>query len=181
MEPDFAAAVSLSSLSGLTVPQSVGQWPQQIHNLPPARLLSLNGDYISVEEQQNGGIAPMYPAPPFNATDVLDEGKADSARDRDGWKLNNRAGRDISGFDHFREFANFLEGVGLPAEWSPYFNGPDRPHDQLPGGHQSRAASATPDPTSHGARLGTPFSCWLPSAPATNGNRITSYAHDHSK
>lgn len=97
-------------------------------------------------------------------------------------KLNSGADRDISGFDHFREFANFLEGVGLPAEWSPYFNGPDRPQDQPPGNQQSRATSATPDPSpSQGARLGTPFSCWLPSAPATNGHRVTSYAQEHSK
>ncbi|KAJ4146101.1 hypothetical protein NW754_001564 [Fusarium falciforme] len=28
-------------------------------------------------------------------------------------------------FDQFWEFAGFLDGIGLPAEWSPYFHGPD--------------------------------------------------------
>lgn len=160
VEPDFAAAVSLSSLSGLNVPAAVGNWSHQIQNLP----------YISVDGQQNGAIAPIYP-PPFNAADALEHGEAQIQADRD-----------LGGFDHFREFANFLEGVGLPAEWSPYLNGPDRPQDQTPGNQHSRAVSATPDPSlSQGTRLGTPFSCWLPSAPATNGHRITSYAQEHSK
>lgn len=65
VEPDFAAAISLSSLSGLNVPTAVVNWPHQIQNLP----------YISVDGQQNGAVAPIYP-PPFNAADVLEHGEA---------------------------------------------------------------------------------------------------------
>ncbi|RYP39858.1 hypothetical protein DL767_001977 [Monosporascus sp. MG133] len=71
---------------------------------------------------------------------------------------------DHSCFDHFREFANFLGGVGLPAEWSPYFYGPEPPNDLVdPDLQESRVDTAIP--VSRHGRPGTPFSCWLPSAP----------------
>lgn len=78
---------------------------------------------------------------------------------------------------HFREFANFLDGVGLPAEWSPYFNGPpDRDEDVVdtePRGTPEASDSPHPDPRQ---RPGTPFSSWLPSAPADN--TIATYSPD---
>ncbi|EFX03764.1 c2h2 type zinc finger domain containing protein [Grosmannia clavigera kw1407] len=80
---------------------------------------------------------------------------------------------------HFMEFANFLDGVGLPAEWSPYFHGPDR----YEGGHPEArtvpdASTASPRPAPR-TRLGTPFSSWLPSAPT--GNRISDNLPDESE
>lgn len=99
----------------------------------------------------------------------------------------NYVDQDITGFDHFREFANFLDGVGLPAEWSPYFHGPEPPNDLVDPdlqaeprpGSRSRAQTATPvaarnnNNNNHG-RPGTPFSCWLPSAPeeSSSSSRI---------
>ncbi|UNI21320.1 hypothetical protein JDV02_007319 [Purpureocillium takamizusanense] len=77
---------------------------------------------------------------------------------------------------HFREFANFLDGVGLPAEWSPYFNGPERVDEALDsdlGDVRSDTASVRPGPRT---QPGTPFSSWLPTAPT--GNRLTNYATD---
>lgn len=68
------------------------------------------------------------------------------------------------GFDHFREFANFLDGVGLPAEWSPYFHGPDPENDLLDPELRDPRPDAT-DMAAHDGRAGTPFSYWLPSAP----------------
>ncbi|KAK2609945.1 hypothetical protein N8I77_003413 [Diaporthe amygdali] len=81
--------------------------------------------------------------------------------------------QDAVGFDaHFREFANFLDGVGLPAEWSPYFHRPDRDNELIdPTIRDSRGGSATPGARHSRTRPGTPFSSWLPSAPT--GNRIS--------
>lgn len=62
-------------------------------------------------------------------------------------------------FDQFWEFAGFLDGIGLPAEWSPYFHGPDA--------HETTSGEAPKgNPPARGARLGTPFNSWLPSVPA---------------
>lgn len=84
------------------------------------------------------------------------------------------------GFDaHFREFASFLDGVGLPAEWSPYFHRPDRDNEVIdPAMRDSRGGTATPGPGQNRTRPGTPFSSWLPSAPT--GNRITEALPDAS-
>ncbi|OHW99697.1 C2H2 type zinc finger domain-containing protein [Colletotrichum incanum] len=81
--------------------------------------------------------------------------------------------QDAVGFDaHFREFANFLDGVGLPAEWSPYFHGPDRDNEVADSTmRESREGTATPGARNSRTRPGTPFSSWLPSAPT--GNRIS--------
>lgn len=73
-------------------------------------------------------------------------------------------------FDHFREFADFLDGVGLPAEWSPYLHGPDRDPD-IGDSHREPEAPVVTSSSRPGTRPSTPFSSWLPSAPA--GNRIT--------
>ncbi|TDZ23648.1 hypothetical protein Cob_v003574 [Colletotrichum orbiculare MAFF 240422] len=81
--------------------------------------------------------------------------------------------QDMVGFDeHFREFASFVEGIGLPPEWSPYFHGPDRDQEGDESGmRHSREETATPGPCGNRTRPGTPFSSWLPSAPT--GNRIS--------
>ncbi|KAH8205590.1 hypothetical protein TruAng_000296 [Truncatella angustata] len=78
-------------------------------------------------------------------------------------------GQGFVGYDHFRDFANFLDGVGLPIEWSPYFQEPD-PNEGLvdPQLRYSRANTSTPNPRN--GRTGSPFSTWLPSAP--HGSRI---------
>lgn len=64
------------------------------------------------------------------------------------------AGQDITVDDHFREFASFIDGIGLPAEWSPYFQ------ETLVSG----AAVENDASVNRKSRSGTPFSCWLPSA-----------------
>lgn len=77
----------------------------------------------------------------------------------------------MSGLDQFREFAEFLDGVGLPAEWSPYFQNPERESeagDQETGELEASAVHPHSGPVT---RPGTPFSSWLPSAP--ENDRIT--------
>ncbi|KAM0816078.1 hypothetical protein AB5N19_01879 [Seiridium cardinale] len=78
-------------------------------------------------------------------------------------------------YDQFRDFANFLDGVGLPVEWSPYFQAPD-PAEELvdPQLQEYRTSAATHVPRS--GRTGSPFSTWLPSAP--HGSRIAEVNSD---
>ncbi|KAI1120779.1 amidase signature domain-containing protein [Nemania abortiva] len=74
----------------------------------------------------------------------------------------------IVGFDRFGEFASFLDGVGLPIEWSPYFGDPDLEDETIDHPScQSGAGSATPN--ANETRPSTPFSSWLPSAPERSG------------
>ncbi|GAB1731558.1 hypothetical protein NU195Hw_g7019t2 [Hortaea werneckii] len=58
-----------------------------------------------------------------------------------------------------RDFTGFLDGVGLPIEWSPFqgdlHTAPAEPEENLQQGVSTRA--------------GTPFGSWLPSAPTGNG------------
>lgn len=65
----------------------------------------------------------------------------------------------------FHEFTSFLDGVGLPTEWSPYFPRDYEPLD--PAFEESRTGTTT-----SGSRPETPFSSWLPSAPT--GSRLQS-------
>jgi hypothetical protein len=90
---------------------------------------------------------------------------------RDGFSVhlvNMSSSQDIEGFDHFKDFTNFLDGVGLPAEWSPYFP-PPQPEEELVDIQLREPTSGTITPGGRGGRPGTPFSCWLPSA---GGSRI---------
>jgi len=87
-----------------------------------------------------------------------------------------KTGQDMAGFDQFRELANFLDGVGLPAEWSPYFQ-PDTENEMLdPELRDSRPES---DLTAPNGRAGTPFSYWLPSAPEKS--KLSEGQSEHSK
>ena len=76
-------------------------------------------------------------------------------------------GQDIIEYDPFKEFANFLDGVGLPAEWSPYLLPPERETElPEPALQYPRTAAGTPAARpGNPSRPGTPFSPWLPSAP----------------
>ncbi|KAK2032521.1 hypothetical protein LX32DRAFT_582696 [Colletotrichum zoysiae] len=138
VEADLAAAVSLSGMS-------VDHWAQQ----------------------QPASSTDLYPmADPRNGSHV-DASFQQSLLTDQFYESGNQ---DAVGFDaHFREFANFLDGVGLPAEWSPYFHGPDR-ENEVAGStvKESREGTATPAARNSRTRPGTPFSSWLPSAPADN-------------
>ncbi|KAK6087648.1 hypothetical protein SCUP234_01287 [Seiridium cupressi] len=84
-------------------------------------------------------------------------------------------GPGVGDYDQFRDFANFLDGVGLPVEWSPYFQAPDPAEDLVdPQLQEYRTSAATPVPRN--GRTGSPFSTWLPSAP--HGSRIAEVTSD---
>ncbi|KAI3395899.1 hypothetical protein diail_684 [Diaporthe ilicicola] len=142
VEADLAAAVSLSGMS-------VHHWSQQPPPAPPAELypmaVSRNGTLVDEAPYQQSLLAESF---------------------------YENGNQDTVGFDdHFREFANFLDGVGLPAEWSPYFHRPERDNEVIdPAIRDSQGGTATPGARQNRTRPGTPFSSWLPSAPT--GNRI---------
>lgn len=75
--------------------------------------------------------------------------------------------QDVAGFDHFRDFVAFIDGVGLPAEWSPYFQGPDYTEEVIDT-DRPQPATGTSTPGGRNGRPGTPFGTWLPSVPSEN-------------
>jgi len=78
------------------------------------------------------------------------------------------------GVDEFRDFVNFIDGVGLSAQWTPEYDFDwMRFNDQ----HQlSRRHTPEPNgaPSPAAEDIGTPFSTWLPSAPADDQVRLVS-------
>jgi hypothetical protein len=91
------------------------------------------------------------------------------------------------GFQDFRDFVNFIDGVGLSAQWSPEF-GVDwlqageqqqyqhEVHNEQPPRRHSREPEVTH--SSEPEEIGTPFSTWLPSAPADDQVYLRSHAGD---
>ncbi|KAL2029127.1 hypothetical protein VTO58DRAFT_110157 [Aureobasidium pullulans] len=71
---------------------------------------------------------------------------------------------------HFRDFASFLDGVGLCVEWSPIFNNLERPEDFGNLGLTEGTDQPVPAEADVRARAGSPFSTWLPSAPTKDRN-----------
>lgn len=72
---------------------------------------------------------------------------------------------DLSGIDpdmHFRDFASFLDGVGLCVDWSPILERLEEPIDATTIKEMQRP---TPSSMDVRTRAGSPFSSWLPSAP----------------
>ncbi|KAG5785913.1 hypothetical protein H9Q73_000494 [Fusarium xylarioides] len=148
-DPDLAAAVSLSGLS-------VDPWfcarTQQPMQLPVAIPQTADEQVQHPVNTDDGQFVPNFLSPQMLDSEGVD-------------------------FDtHFREFTSFLDGVGLSAEWSPFFGDPDRHEEPIdPLLTQDNNEETSPRqgaPT----RAGTPFSSWLPSAPT--GNRISNYVSD---
>lgn len=72
---------------------------------------------------------------------------------------------DLAGIDpdmHFRDFASFLDGVGLCVDWSPILERLEEPVDSTAIRELQRP---TPSSMDVRTRAGSPFSSWLPSAP----------------
>lgn len=69
------------------------------------------------------------------------------------------------GFEDFRDFVNFIDGVGLSAQWTPEYN---IDWLRLDNYEESRRPSRELEPPRSPGNedIGTPFSTWLPSAPA---------------
>jgi hypothetical protein len=82
------------------------------------------------------------------------------------------------GLDDFRDFVNFIDGVGLSAQWTPEYD-----FDWMRFGEQhqeSRRHSREPEERQSSAPedIGTPFSTWLPSAPANDEVHLASDVGD---
>ncbi|KAF5576643.1 regulatory amdA [Fusarium pseudocircinatum] len=148
-DPDLAAAVSLSGLS-------VDPWfcarAQQPMQLPVAVPQAAEEQVQHQPSADDGQFVPNFLSP-----QMLDSG--------------------VDFDTHFREFTSFLDGVGLSAEWSPFFGDPDR-HEEPPIDPALTHDNDEETSPRQGAptRAGTPFSSWLPSAPT--GNRISNYVSD---
>ncbi|KAH7034715.1 uncharacterized protein B0I36DRAFT_239299 [Microdochium trichocladiopsis] len=146
-EPDAAAeTAAAASLSGM----SMNSWSQ---SMPLNHRSEHGGSFQPVPHVLPHQEIQQPLAQPLLAHDFFD---------------NSKCCQDVTGFDHFREFANFIDGVGLPAEWSPYFQGPDFNEEVLD--NQAQPATGTSTPGGRNGRPGTPFGCWLPSVPG--GSRI---------
>jgi hypothetical protein len=78
---------------------------------------------------------------------------------------NFLAVQDVSGLEQFREFTNFLDGIGLSAEWSPYINLPNLDEEDTDTDLRSSQGIDDPATPSRNPRPETPFSYWLPTAP----------------
>ncbi|EMT68886.1 hypothetical protein FOC4_g10004981 [Fusarium odoratissimum] len=147
-DPDLAAAVSLSGLS-------VDPWfcarTQQPMQLPVAVPQTVNEQVQHQPSADDGQFVPNFLSP-----QMLDSG--------------------VDFDTHFREFTSFLDGVGLSAEWSPFFGDPDRHEEPIDPGLTQDDNEETSPRQGAPTRAGTPFSSWLPSAPT--GNRISNYVSD---
>ncbi|KAL5402588.1 hypothetical protein PMIN03_010551 [Paraphaeosphaeria minitans] len=79
------------------------------------------------------------------------------------------------GFEDFRDFVNFIDGVGLSAQWTPEYN-----IDWLRLDNYEEPRRASRDLESHQSPgnedIGTPFSTWLPSAPAEDQIHLRSHS-----
>lgn len=93
------------------------------------------------------------------------------------------------GFQDFRDFVNFIDGVGLSAQWSPEFTFDWLPgeqqmqqqHHQHQTHHQESTRQSREPETTHTPEpedIGTPFSTWLPSAPADDQVHLRSHSAD---
>ncbi|KAF2017928.1 C2H2 transcription factor-like protein, partial [Aaosphaeria arxii CBS 175.79] len=101
---------------------------------------------------------------------------------KDLFQVNHHQPQDDGHVDDFRDFVNFIDGVGLSAQWTPeydfeWLHAIDPHHDSR---NDSRRHSREPE-TSRSSRPedpGTPFSTWLPSAPADDQVHLGSQTGD---
>ncbi|KAF2833788.1 hypothetical protein CC86DRAFT_15022 [Ophiobolus disseminans] len=83
--------------------------------------------------------------------------------------------------EDFRDFVNFIDGVGLSAQWTPEYDFDwmrfgDQHQDSRR--HSQEPTSLHSPPTED---IGTPFSSWLPSAPADDQVHLRSQVSDDAR
>ncbi|KAF5853042.1 hypothetical protein GGP41_001604 [Bipolaris sorokiniana] len=83
------------------------------------------------------------------------------------------------GLDDFRDFVNFIDGVGLSAQWTPEYD-----YDWMRiSEHQPEPTRASREPQTSQSPgpedIGTPFSTWLPSAPADDQVHLRPHTEDN--
>ncbi|KAF2968885.1 hypothetical protein GQX73_g4654 [Xylaria multiplex] len=131
--PEATAEADATAAAASLSSMSTDQWAQQSHYITSQPLLCHS------HGPNDGFTQPML------GQGIFEQGGQD----------------DTVQFDRFGEFTSFLDGLGLPVEWSPYFDGPDSENEAI---DQARERSVTP--TVQGpTRPSTPFNSWLPSAP----------------
>jgi hypothetical protein len=93
-------------------------------------------------------------------------------------QVQDQASYQDESFEDFRDFVNFIDGVGLSAQWTPEYDIDWMRLDTYH--HESRRQSQNLEPHhSPGAEdIGTPFSTWLPSAPADDQVHFSSQTGD---
>jgi hypothetical protein len=108
---------------------------------------------------------PDLPTPVASFQDV--QGHVDPA-------LHEQTYQD-DGFEDFRDFVNFIDGVGLSAQWTPEY---DIDWMRLDNYQESRRPSREPESRHSPGNedIGTPFSTWLPSAPAEDQVQLRSHS-----
>ncbi|KAF2707233.1 hypothetical protein K504DRAFT_411250 [Pleomassaria siparia CBS 279.74] len=78
------------------------------------------------------------------------------------------------GFDDFRDFVNFIDGVGLSAQWTPEYD-----VDWMLPEHYHPPREPEPPHSPGPEDIGDPFSTWLPSAPANDQVHLPpQFGHD---
>ncbi|KAJ4256240.1 hypothetical protein NW762_009319 [Fusarium torreyae] len=163
-QADLAAAVSLSGLS-------VDPWfcarTQQAMQIPVPPT-------VDEQTQRPPNIDAGQFVPNFLSPQMLDSGMVYQTCYNALVQMLILQGVDFD--THFREFTSFLDGVGLSAEWSPFFGDPDRHQDPVDPELRHDEDETTSPQQGAPTRAGTPFSSWLPSAPT--GNRINNYVSD---
>ncbi|USP81482.1 hypothetical protein yc1106_08756 [Curvularia clavata] len=138
--------------SGLSVPPMTAA-NSRLVSQPHSSHLNLHAPARSFQDAQPQLITPELPQPPPYREEGLDD---------------------------FRDFVNFIDGVGLSAQWTPEYDfdwmriGEHQQEPRKPS--REPEASQSPGPED----IGTPFSTWLPSAPADDQIHLKSNADDNS-
>lgn len=152
--------------SGSSEPIHVATVAPEMQNIPredsqPQGIALDQTTFVPPVEQPQNPLATRYydatslPTPLPGISDIVNPGDAVSSLD-------------LSGIDpdmHFRDFASFLDGVGLCVDWSPILERLEEPVDATALREMQRP---TPSSMDVRTRAGSPFSSWLPSAPTKN-------------
>ncbi|KAG9386862.1 hypothetical protein A1F94_003612 [Pyrenophora tritici-repentis] len=181
---------STETATTLDAPQQ--QDPSHVHPVPASRLSVSDASVTHahlVPQVHSGQLELHDPAPVFQdpQAHIITQGVYDTKAET--LRVGRLADDDLElqqapppyndeGFEDFRDFVNFIDGVGLSAQWTPEYD-----FDWMRiGEHQqeSRRHSREPEtaPSPGPEDIGTPFSTWLPSAPADDQVHLRSHAED---
>ncbi|KAF2644680.1 C2H2 transcription factor-like protein [Massarina eburnea CBS 473.64] len=159
-------------------PGSQHQRALNVHEIHPREPGSVNGGVQSgLHESQGPPIQQQLLAPTVPFHHVQPHVMPPNLPQGISQDLTHEIYQD-EGIEDFRDFVNFIDGVGLSAQWTPEY---DIDWMRLENYHQetgrpSREVTAANSPGPED--IGTPFSTWLPSAPADDQVHLRSQAGD---
>ncbi|CAI6274242.1 unnamed protein product [Periconia digitata] len=184
---DHSEAAAVTSTTDHEAQESGNSTAPVFHDIPNQTNQANGAVSNELQHEQASVVQRQLTAPLAHLDDVQSQMIPQTLQHDPSQDMNFSASQDLhhqnypdENFDDFRDFVNFIDGVGLSAQWTPEYDVDwmrlenYTQESRQASRHQSQGPNSSQSPAPED--IGTPFSTWLPSAPRDDEVHLRSQA-----